>query len=89
MKKTSFAAMAAGAAIVLASCYTPANPSLGGVAMAQQPLAIESELIVLRQLCWSGSRQACIRFGMMIGANQQRQADWRRAHPDWWEWERW
>jgi hypothetical protein len=29
-----------------------------------------------------------VRFGMMLGQNQERHAEWRRLHPDWWWWER-
>jgi len=47
----------------------------------------EAEIIGLHQLCDRGDRRACVRFGMMIGENRQRHADWRRTHPEffWWE----
>jgi hypothetical protein len=48
---------------------------------------VEAEMIGFRQLCEKGDRKACIRFGILIGQNQQRHADWRRAHADWW-WEK-
>ena len=50
--------------------------------------AVEAEMIGYHQLCEKGDRKACIRFGILIGRNQQRHADWRRAHADWWWWER-
>jgi hypothetical protein len=50
-------------------------------------LASEAEMIGLRQLCDRGDRQACIRFGFMLGAARERHAEWRRLHPDWWTWE--
>jgi hypothetical protein len=50
-------------------------------------LANEAEMIGLRQLCDRGDRQACIRFGFMLGASRERQVEWRRLHPDWWTWE--
>lgn len=50
-------------------------------------VANEAEMIGLRQLCDRGDRQACIRFGFMLGAARERQADWRKMHPDWWAWE--
>ncbi len=50
--------------------------------------AAEAEMIGYHQLCQKGDRKACIRFGILIGRNEQRHADWRRAHADWWWWER-
>jgi hypothetical protein len=47
----------------------------------------EAEMIQLHELCDHGDRQACIRFGVMLGRAEQRHADWRRSHPDWWGWE--
>jgi hypothetical protein len=49
---------------------------------------VEAEMIGYHELCNKGDRRACIRFGILIGQNQQRHADWRRAHADWWWWER-
>ena len=49
---------------------------------------IEAEMIGFHQLCDRGDKRACIRFGILIGENRQRHADWRRLHPDWWWWER-
>jgi len=31
--------------------------------------------------------RTCIRFGMLLGQNQERHAEWRRNHPEWWWWE--
>jgi hypothetical protein len=50
--------------------------------------AVEAEMIGFHQLCEKGDRRACVRFGILIGRNQQRHADWRRTHADWWWWER-
>ena len=50
--------------------------------------AREAEMIGFHQLCEKGDRKACIRFGIMIGENRERHAEWRRLHPDWWWWER-
>jgi hypothetical protein len=47
----------------------------------------EAELIGMHQLCDHGDRQACVRFGFMLGQNQERHAEWRKSHPDWWLWE--
>ena len=49
---------------------------------------VEAEMIGYHQLCDRGDRRACIKFGILIGRNQQRMADWRRAHADWFWWER-
>ncbi len=50
--------------------------------------AVEAEMVGYHQLCQKGDRKACIRFGILIGRNEQRHADWRRVHADWWWWER-
>jgi hypothetical protein len=55
---------------------------------AQAQDAVEAEMIGFHRLCEQGDRKACIRFGILIGRNEQRHADWRRAHADWWWWER-
>jgi hypothetical protein len=41
----------------------------------------------LRRACEDGDRRACIRFGIIIGENRERRAQWRRETPDlfWWE----
>ena len=49
--------------------------------------AVEAEMVGYHQLCEKGDRKACIRFGILIGRNEQRHTDWRRAHADWWWWE--
>ena len=55
-------------------------------AEAQQPLQVQ--IAGLHALCQQGNRQACIRFGIIIGREQQRNAEWRAAHPEWFWWER-
>jgi hypothetical protein len=50
--------------------------------------AREAELIGFHQLCNKGDRKACIRFGIMLGENRERHAEWRKLHADWWWWER-
>jgi hypothetical protein len=47
-----------------------------------------AEIIGFHQLCDRGDRKACIRFGILLGQNMERHAEWRRAHPEWWWWER-
>lgn len=65
--------------------------ALGGAACSTDAGAqggVEMEIVGLHQLCNQGDRRACVRFGMLIGENKQRQVDWRRAHADWFWWER-
>jgi hypothetical protein len=50
--------------------------------------AREAEMLGFHQLCNKGDRKACIRFGIMIGENRERHVEWRRAHPEFWWWER-
>ena len=50
--------------------------------------SMEAEIIGFHQLCEKGDRKACVRFGILIGRNEQRGADWRRAHADWFWFER-
>lgn len=50
--------------------------------------AREAEIIGFHQLCEKGDRRACVRFGVLIGENRQRHADWRRAHTEWFWWDR-
>jgi hypothetical protein len=55
---------------------------------AQAQNNVEAEIIGFHQLYEKGDRKACIRFGILIGRNEQRGADWRRAHGEWFWWER-
>jgi hypothetical protein len=55
---------------------------------AQAQNNVEAEITGFHQLCEKGDRKACIRFGILIGRNEQRGADWRRAHAEWFWWER-
>jgi hypothetical protein len=65
---------------------------LGAAAIVSTPAkaqnAVEAEMIGFHQLCEKGDRRACVRFGILIGENRQRHADWRREHADWWWWEK-
>ena len=82
MPVKSLIAVAAIAAAVLAIAPARSQPMMPPAA------AREAELIGLHQLCDRGDRQACIRFGFMLGAASERHAEWRKTHPDWWLWER-
>jgi hypothetical protein len=73
-------------AVVVAGGVSASAAIVATPAHAQN--AVETEMIGFHQLCEKGDRRACVRFGILIGQNQQRHADWRRAHADWWWWER-
>jgi hypothetical protein len=60
----------------------------GSSAVVRAQSAREAEMVGFHQLCDRGDRKACIRFGIMIGENRERHAEWRRAHPEFWWWER-
>jgi len=78
LKSMSVAAIAAAGIVVGAVAST--SP-----ARAQD---VQAELIGLHQLCDRGDRKACVKFGMILGRMQERHAEWRRAHPEWFWWER-
>ena len=78
LKSLVAAAGIAGAMVVGAA-------SIGTPVQAQN--AREAELIGFHQLCEKGDRRACIRFGMLLGENRERHAEWRKHHADWWWWE--
>jgi hypothetical protein len=48
---------------------------------------LRERMLELRAACDEGDRRACIRFGIIIGENRERRAQWRRDNPDafWWE----
>jgi hypothetical protein len=52
----------------------------GPAAMAASPAhaqgAMEAEIVGFHQLCEKGGRQACVRFGILIGRNEQHHTDW-------------
>jgi len=41
----------------------------------------------LQDRCDRGDRNACIRFGMILGQNREREAQWRRSRPDFYAWD--
>jgi hypothetical protein len=49
---------------------------------------VQAELLGFHQLCDRGDRKACVRFGMILGRMQERHAEWRHVHPEWFWWER-
>jgi hypothetical protein len=74
------------AAMAIAVGISATTAMVVGPAHAQNN--VEAEMIGFHQLCEKGDRKACIRFGILIGRNEQRGADWRRAHTEWFWWER-
>ena len=59
---------------------------IGTPVQAQDPR--EAEMIGFHQMCERGDRRACVRFGIMLGENRARHAEWCRLHANWWWWER-
>jgi hypothetical protein len=57
-------------------------------AMPQAQNAVKAEILGFHQRCDKGDRRARVRFGILIGQNMQRHADWRRAHGNWFWWEK-
>jgi len=80
MLRKSIMIGAAAAAVVVAIAIPSSGP-----ARAQE---VQAELLGFHQLCDRGDRKACVRFGMILGRMQERHAEWRRLHPEWFWWER-
>jgi len=53
-------------------------------ALAESPT--EERMRRLHHECDRGDRRACVQFGIMIGENRERHAEWQRTHPEWWWW---
>jgi hypothetical protein len=49
---------------------------------------IERELHEFNDACRHGNNGACIRFGIILGEHPELRQEWRRAHPDYFWWER-
>jgi hypothetical protein len=49
---------------------------------------LRERMFRLREACEDGDRRACVRFGMILGENRERQAEWRREHPEVFSFER-
>ena len=58
----------------------PPAPRVVYVQPAGDPF--ESRMSLLHDACDDGDRHACIKFGIIIGQHQERVADWRHIHPD-------
>ncbi len=73
----------------LALCATAVSLcTLAATAARADMEAREAEALGLHQLCDKGDRRACVKFGIILGQNEQRHADWRKRHAEWWWWER-
>lgn len=79
MRATSLLIMSVSIIALLAAVPAHSQPAPGDA---------EAELIGLHQLCDGGDRQACIRFGFILGQDSHERAEWRRLHPEWWSWDR-
>lgn len=62
----------------------PPGPPRGSQSDASDPRA---RMFELRERCEDGDTRACVRFGIIIGENRERRAQWQREHPElfWWE----
>jgi hypothetical protein len=69
--------------------YEQARPRYVAPAAARYEDPAFERMGRLRDACDSGSRRACVRFGMVLGENRARERQWRRNRPDFYEWERW
>jgi hypothetical protein len=61
---------------------------VGAVRMTARADEHEERMRRLHFECDRGDRRACVQFGVMIGENRERHAEWRRSHPEWWWYER-
>jgi hypothetical protein len=43
---------------------------------------VSIRLFELRDACRAGDRNACVRFGIILGEHRERMAEWRRDHPE-------
>ena len=43
---------------------------------------LRERLLGLRIACEDGDRRACVRFGIIIGENQERREEWRHENPE-------
>ena len=89
-----FAAGVAGGAILGAALNQPrpAPPPPAYVVAPPPPRTVyvqhvvsgpyDDRMMQLHGACDAGDRHACIRFGVLIGQHQERVAEWRRVHPD-------
>ena len=49
---------------------------------------LRERMFRLREACEDGDRRACVRFGIILGENRERQAEWRRENPEIFSFER-
>jgi hypothetical protein len=98
----SFATMGAAGQVssVISEAAGPGGPRPGPAAGAPPPGAggpprvpqfdrgdPRARMFELRERCEDGDTRACVRFGIIIGENRERRAQWAREHPElfWWE----
>ncbi len=70
--------------------YAPPQPVY--VAAPPQPIYVQAapdpygdRLSHLHAGCDNGNRGACIQFGILIGEHKEHVAEWRRSHPDYFD----
>jgi len=68
-----------GAALVFAVALSASAPA--------QPWEREAQMHALYLACQQGNIVACIKFGVRIGEDRERRAEWRRIHHEWFWWE--
>jgi len=49
---------------------------------------LRARMFELREACEDGDKRACVRFGIIIGENRERRAQWRRENPELFSYER-
>jgi hypothetical protein len=82
---SAFAAITAGlglgqSAVAQRHELPPPPPTVGLPGARGGDVSIR--LFELRDACRAGDRSACVRFGILIGENRERVAEWRREHPE-------
>ena len=65
--------------------YAPQRPAFEPARARPDPYF--SNMSRLKAACDDGDTGSCIKFGIIIGEHKERKAEWRRNHPDMFEWD--
>lgn len=65
--------------------YEPQRPAY--VPVRARPDPYFNSMSRLKAACDDGDTGSCIKFGIIIGEHKERKAEWRRNHPDMFEWD--
>ena len=76
MKRILLAAIAAAPLVLALAQSSPAQSEY------------EERMRRLHHECDRGDRRACVQFGVLIGEQRERHAEWHHSHPEWWWWQR-